>query len=406
MMTRRTNRCARGWTTRARMLVVVPALAMPAFVAGAQSNLSGQGFGYPSGQFSTRAQGTGGAVGEMDPFSPINPATIGSFTSRILFFQMEPEYRSVSSPAGTERTTTARYPIVFGAMPIGTNFVASLSASSLLDRTATTSFNTTQIITGGESVPMTTTYRIEGGIEDVRLAGAWTPRPWLRVGAGIHGITGSNLISLTQTFADSVRFAAFTQQRILGYHGTAGSVGIQLLTNQVVAAASGRFGGSLHLSSEDTLLATGERAEPIRRVDRLRRHCQFGDLGPHLARELVVAGVARHAWADWGGRLGYERRWRLRRAEDRRADRVSARRISRTDAAVPGIESYGQRAQLFRRHGDVIRQRTGFDRSCTDPLVAKRRPPGVRARVDSQLRDQRPSVTLSWKAPLPPQTRH
>src|SRR5262249_58476710 len=94
MMTRRTNRRARGWATRTRMLVVVPALAVPAFVAGAQSNLSSQGFGFPSGQFSTRAQGTGGAVGEMDPFSPINPATIGAFTSRILFFQMEPEYRS------------------------------------------------------------------------------------------------------------------------------------------------------------------------------------------------------------------------------------------------------------------------------------------------------------------------
>jgi hypothetical protein len=256
MMTRRTNRRTRGWVMRARMLVVIPALAVPAVVARAQSNLSGQGFGFPSGQFSTRAQGTGGAVGEMDPFSPINPATIGGFPSRILFFQMEPEYRSVSTASGTERTTTARYPVVFGALPVGHNMVVSLSASSLLDRTSTTSFNTTQVINGGQVVPMTTTYRINGGIEDVRFATAWTPAPWVRVGAGIHGITGSNLISLSQSFADSVQFAAFTQQRLLGYHGTAGSVGIQLLSSQVVASASGRFGGSLHLSAEDTLLAT------------------------------------------------------------------------------------------------------------------------------------------------------
>lgn len=258
MIRRRTDRRARGWATRARMLIVVPALAAPAFftsVAGAQSNLSGQGFGYPSGQFSTRAQGTGGAVGEMDPFSPINPATIGAFSSRILFFQMEPEYRSVTTNSGTERTTTARYPVVFGAMPVR-NFVVSLSASSLLDRTATTSFNTTQLIGGGQTVPMTTTYRIDGGIEDVRLAAAWSPQPWLRVGAGVHGITGSNLVSLTQTFADSVQFAAFTQQRVLGYNGTAGSLGIQLLSSQVVASASARFGGRLRLSSEDTLLST------------------------------------------------------------------------------------------------------------------------------------------------------
>jgi hypothetical protein len=237
------------------MLFVVPALAAPAFVAGAQSNLSGQGFGFPSGQFSTRAQGTGGAIGEMDPFSPINPATIGSFPTRILYFQMEPEYRSVSTPLGTERTTTARYPVVFGAMPVGNNFVVSLSASSLLDRTSTTSFKSIQVISGGEAVPMTTTFRISGGMEDVRLAAAWTPRSWLRVGAGLHAITGSNLIDLTQSFADSVRFASFTQQRILGFNGTAGSIGVQFLSSQVVASASGRFGGSLHLSAEDTLLA-------------------------------------------------------------------------------------------------------------------------------------------------------
>jgi hypothetical protein len=238
------------------MLVVVPALAVPAFIAGAQSNLSSQGFGFPAGQFSTRAHGTGGAIAEMDPFSPVNPATIGAFNSRILFFQMEPEYRSVSTATGTERTTTARYPVVFGAMPVGNNVVMSLSASSLLDRTSTTSFNTTQIINGGQSVPMTTTFRINGGIEDVRLAAAWTPQPWLRVGAGLHGITGNNLVTVTQSFADSTQFAAFTQQRVLGYHGTAGSLGVQLLTSQVVASASGRLGGSLRLSSEDTLLAT------------------------------------------------------------------------------------------------------------------------------------------------------
>jgi hypothetical protein len=240
------------------MLVVAPALAMPFVSARAQSNLSGQGFGFPSGQFSTRAQGTGGAVGEIDPFSPINPAMIAAFPSRILFFQMEPEYRSVSTNNGTERTTTARYPVVFGAMPIGNGVVMSLSASSLLDRTSTTSFNTTQIINGGDAVPMTTTYRINGGLEDVRLAAGWNPRSWLRVGAGLHGITGNNLISLTQTFEDSVRFAAFSQQRLLGFHGTAASVGFQVLSSQVVAAASARYGGRLRMSAEDTLLSTAD----------------------------------------------------------------------------------------------------------------------------------------------------
>ena len=54
-----------------------------------------------------------------DPLSPINPAAIGAFQTRILLFQIEPEFRSVNTPAGTERTTTARYPNVFGALPVG-----------------------------------------------------------------------------------------------------------------------------------------------------------------------------------------------------------------------------------------------------------------------------------------------
>src|SRR5690242_18553488 len=45
---------------------------VPALNAVAQANLSSQGFGYPTGQFSTRTYGTGGALAELDPLSPVN----------------------------------------------------------------------------------------------------------------------------------------------------------------------------------------------------------------------------------------------------------------------------------------------------------------------------------------------
>ena len=67
---------------RARGAALLGALA---WARPAQATLSAQGFGYSPGQFSTRAQATGGAVGEMDPMSPINPATIAVFPSRILY---------------------------------------------------------------------------------------------------------------------------------------------------------------------------------------------------------------------------------------------------------------------------------------------------------------------------------
>jgi hypothetical protein len=198
---------ARSHWTRA-VLAAFALSALPAFGAGAQANLSTQGFGYPTGQFSTRTWGTGGALAELDPLSPVNPASLAIIPSRILFFQIEPEYRSVTSSSGTDRTTTARYPVVFGALPVGYGWVISIGSSTLLDRTSTTVFNTTQFLSPTDSVPMTTNFRVDGAMDDVRLGAGWAPLSWLRVGFGAHAITGHNQISITQSFADSAQFSA------------------------------------------------------------------------------------------------------------------------------------------------------------------------------------------------------
>jgi hypothetical protein len=224
--------------------------------ASAQSNLSSQGFGFPTGQLSARAYGAGGSLAEMDPLSPVNPASVALIPSRMLFMQIEPEFRSVKSTNGSEATTTARYPLIFAAIPFATNFVMSVSASTLLDRTSSTSFNTTQPLPDGENVAMTTTYRIDGAMSDIRLATAWTPASWLRVGVGAHAIAGHNLVTLTQRFDDSLRFSSFSASRVLGFGGGALSGGVQIVSKMFVAAGSARLGGTLHLSSEDTVLTS------------------------------------------------------------------------------------------------------------------------------------------------------
>ena len=224
----------------------------------AQANLSTQGFGFSTGQFSARANGAAGATAEVDPFSPVNPASIGLLGSRVVYFQIEPEFRTVTTANGSERTTTARYPNILGAVPVGRGWVVGLSASTLLDRTSTTSFKTTQFISGTDSVPMTTQFRVDGAMDDIRLALGWEPAPWLRLGVGAHALTGHNLVSLTQSFADSVTFATFTQQRVLGFSGGAASAGAQIITSLFTVAASGRVGGNVNLHAEDTLLSTGK----------------------------------------------------------------------------------------------------------------------------------------------------
>jgi hypothetical protein len=238
---------------------VLAALVVAPGVARAQSNLSVQGFGFPTGQLSTRAVGTGGSIGEMDPLSPINPASLALLPSRILFFQIEPEYRTVKTASGTsEHTTTARYPVVFAAIPIASRWVISLGASTLLDRTSSTSFSTTETLPTGESVGMNTTFRIDGAMSDVRLATSWTPKNWLRLGFGLHAISGHNLVAVTQSFDDSSAFAPFAESRVLGFGGAAVSGGVQLVSKRWVASASGRVGGGLNLSAGDTLVSSGD----------------------------------------------------------------------------------------------------------------------------------------------------
>lgn len=246
-------------TTCRGVLVLVLTLGLAPFSrGGAQALLSAQGFGYPTGQFSARANGTAGAIAEMDPLSTVNPAALSLIGSRLVYLQIEPEYRSVNAAGGTDRTSLTRFPIVFGAIPIGSDWVISLGSSTLLDRSSETVFNTTQFLNVTDSVPMTTDFKVNGAMDDVRLAAAWAPLRWLRLGVGAHAITGHNLVTITQSFADTTVFAAITQQRILGFSGAAGSAGVELVSSDFTAAFSARVGGDLNLAVIDTSLGSAK----------------------------------------------------------------------------------------------------------------------------------------------------
>jgi hypothetical protein len=250
------SQCAR----RRLCELAIAAVAMTGFASGlqAQANMSTQGFGYPTGQLSTRAAGSGGSIAEVDPLSPINPASLSDLPSRTVFFQIEPEFRSVTTANGTDHTTTARYPVVFGAVPVGNRWVVSLGSSTLLDRTSTTTFTSTQPLSPTESVDMTTQFAIDGAMNDVRLGAGWAPARWLRVGVGAHAIAGHNRVNVTQTFADTVAFSPFNQTRVLSFSGGAVSAGFELVSKLFTLGASARHGGTVRMSVEDTVLSHGD----------------------------------------------------------------------------------------------------------------------------------------------------
>ncbi len=236
--------------------VAVLALSLAGLTnARAQGNLSTFGFGYPPGQLSTRAQSAGGAIAEMDPVSTLNPAALLNWAGSAVYFQIEPEFRRVDSDAGSDRTTTARYPLTGGALALGSRWMVGFSASTFLDRSWATTAQTTHQL-GDESIPATTTFRSQGAINDVRVALAWAARPWLRLGLGAHALTGQNHLTVIDEFTDTVRFDPLRQDTIVSYAGAALSGGVELRAGRVASvAASMRLGGRIRAESGDVTLS-------------------------------------------------------------------------------------------------------------------------------------------------------
>jgi hypothetical protein len=236
------------------VLVAAALLTLPP-LAGAQGTLSTQGFGYPTGGMSTRALGTGGAITEFDPLSSTNPAAIPRIGGGALYVQLEPEYRQLTVGSGTENARIARHPLAFVAVPLRSGLMAGLSVSNLLDRSFETNERRSQVI-GDSTLGTTNFFKSDGAIGDVRLALAWAPAGWLRLGVAGHAITGDNRLRSTQVFDDSARFAAIIDTSTVTYVGTALSAGASIFIRDAVGfAASFRKGGAMSVKRADTTLS-------------------------------------------------------------------------------------------------------------------------------------------------------
>lgn len=246
---------ARNWTFRS--LLVAPLVLGDATVALAQGNLSTQGLGFPPGQLSTQARTMGGANGEADPLSPLNPAAIGYMLGAIVVMQAEPEYRELRIGDRTQRTSVARFPLFHGGLALGSRWAVSVSASTLLDRTWETVSRDSQLI-NTEWIRHTRTLRSDGSISDLRLAVAFAPRPWLRLGVGGHALSGRDLVTTVLAFDDTGTFARDVQGSTVSFGGNAVSVGAQtLFTRKASVGVSYRKGFSTSAYDEGKTVGDG-----------------------------------------------------------------------------------------------------------------------------------------------------
>lgn len=259
--------------------------------AGAQGTLSTQGFGYPAGQLSTRSLGTGGALSEIDPLSVTNPSALANLGSSALYFQAEPEYRTLRVAGASERSTIARFPLVAAGVPLTSTLFAGLSASNFLDRTFETVTRTTQSV-GGSTVSSTNNFKSDGAIADVRLALAWAPKSWLHIGLAGHAISGDNRLTSTQRFDDSTRYARIVDTSTVTYVGNALSGGVEVYAGRnAVVAASYRRGGPISVKHGDTTMGTA------RVPDRVALSAAY--IG--IRGTSIAVRTAREDWTDLAG---------------------------------------------------------------------------------------------------------
>jgi hypothetical protein len=274
-----------------RRISIVAAMAAIASSASGQGTLSSQGFGYPPGQLSTRAVGTGGGISLFDPQSPLNPAAISASANPALFLQYEPEFRTVSGADTSDRARLSRFPVVVAVLPVGSQGAFGLSMSTLLDRTWATRTTRDETI-GGETVSLTEDLRSTGAINDLRVAAGWALKSWLQFGLAGHVLTGQNRIDFVQSFPDSTKFSAIAQRATLGYDGYALSGGLVLRpAKSFVLAASGRKGGDIHARSGDTLVSSAKVP------DRLAAGISFEG----ISGASISAQVARDLWSSMNG---------------------------------------------------------------------------------------------------------
>ena len=261
--------------------------------AEAQGALSLQGLGYPAGEMSTRAEGAGTGVADFDALSVTSPSAIAGVGASAVYFQYSPEFRRVTTNGGTAKTTTARFPVAIGILPMGQVWTLGLSSSTFLDRSMETNLTRPQVIGADtDTVLVTERNRVLGAINDIRLALAWSRTAAFRIGLGGHVFTGSNRITLSQIYPDSSKYISNAQVGRVSYAGLAASVGVEWRPTRAIGFAfAARKGGDLRAESGDTALGRA----------RLPDHYSGAVTFEGLPGTIISARLAHDSWSSLSG---------------------------------------------------------------------------------------------------------
>ena len=272
-------------------IAAISALAFPGLDVEAQGALSTQGFGYPPGALSTRVRSTGGSLGEFDPDSPLNPASIGTSGDPRMFFQYEPERRRIATGGESSNTLTARFPLASGSAPIRRRGSVGISYSTFLDRSSSTTLSTEQEV-AGQVVSVVETNRVEGAINDARLAIGYAPSQRLQLGIGGHIFVGQNRLFFTQLFPDTLDFTPVAQVSTVSYTGSAVSAGVLVRPSRHFGVGlSARKGFGIEAENGDTTVSRADIPDRI----------SAGAVYEGIPGTSISARVSRELWSSLNG---------------------------------------------------------------------------------------------------------
>ncbi len=183
-----------------------------------------RGLGIPGRPWSARSIGTEGSNSFFDAESSDNPASLIGLTIASSAFTSMTSFRTTSDPAGSRSARDARFPQMMVGGPVPHNLAVGVSFSLYTDRDFTVVSN--GIATPRDSaVAVHDTLNSRGGIDDIRLGGAWSAMHHLVIGAAFHFLTGSNRLASRRYWEDT-NYLAPQQTAELSYAATGVSLGL------------------------------------------------------------------------------------------------------------------------------------------------------------------------------------
>jgi hypothetical protein len=233
------------------LLAVTPALLM------AQSSQFGvRGLGFPGRGLATHAIASGGAFGLFDSESSQNPAALSGAATLTSVFTISQGFRSQENPAGNASARDTRFPQLMVVGPVRqARGALGLSYSNYTNRDFTLASSSTVDIRG-VPVGVTDTLSSRGGLNDLRLAGAYRIRERWIIGAGFHVISGTNRLESRRSFNDP-NFVTSLQRAEISYAGVGVSAGvIRQFGPRFAVAAMVRSDGHLNVDRDSVRVST------------------------------------------------------------------------------------------------------------------------------------------------------